>query len=271
MDAASFIKSSRVVLLASALTVGTSVAAAAQDAPIALSGAPSGSLASNYAAPPSGQVTLGGHTFDLTSGTFLGLSNGQSVSFSGSYPGFNGAYLLLNSANTLAMWLDQQPVGNVVLTFSDGSTQSTDLTVGVNLREWRTGAGPVYVTELPIGCTLPAATACTANVWSGTATDGTAAVIDMLSIPASTASKGKTLTSVTLNNTNAFPSSFAILLAGLTVDVTPPAPTPTLTCPEAGNASPNWATKDKHLAHCAEQASRIAARQAGQAAGGSTP
>jgi hypothetical protein len=262
MDAATFTKSSRALILASLLTAGSTVIAAAQEAPIVLSGAPTGALSGNYAAPPSGMVTLGGHTFDLTSGNFLALGNGQSVSFSGSYPGFNGAYLLLNSAQTLWMWLDQQPVGDVVLTFSDGTTQTEVLTVGVNLGEWRTGAGSMVVVNPDPN----------AHVWTGTATDGTTAVIDMLSIPASTSSKGKTLTTVTVRNTNTLPpSGFALLLSAVTIDFTPPTPKPAVTCPEAGNASPNWALKDKHLVHCAEQAQRIADRQASAQLPSSTP
>ena len=254
MDATGFIKTSRTLVLASALIAGSSIAASAEEAPIPLGSGATALLSASYSAPPTGVVTLGGHTFDLTAGTALVLGNGESASFAGSYPGFNGAYLLINSANT-SMWLDQQPVGSVVLTFSDGTTQTEVLTVGVNLGEWRTGAGPAYIS-------LPN------HVWVGTATDGTEAVIDMLSIPASTASNGKTLTGVSISNTNTMTFiSLAIMVDALTIDFTPPVPTPTLTCPEAGNASTNWASKDKHLEHCAEQGQQTAARQAAHSSG----
>jgi len=113
----------------------------------------------------------------------------------------------------------------VTLTFSDGTTQSTDLMVGSNLREWRTGAG--FTVNL---ITDPAA----AQVWTGNATDGSAAVIDMLTI---SLTGTKTLTSVTVNDTNGW-GALAISLAGLTISSLDPAPAPAPdpTCIRPGNS-----------------------------------
>jgi len=80
---------------------------------------------------------------------------------------------------------------------------------------------------------------------------GGAAVIDMLSIPVTTA--GKTLTTVTLNDTNTF-GALHIQLAGLTVDWTaptpPPTPTPTPTCTMNDHAGKVSATKAQNVPHC---------------------
>src|SRR6202022_3055737 len=84
---------------------------------------------------PPGQSALGGHTFDMTSGTLLKLANNQSASFAGSYQNPKAVHLLLNTANTSNMFLGST-VGTVVLTFSDTTTQTASLTVGGNVREW---------------------------------------------------------------------------------------------------------------------------------------
>src|SRR5436305_3254985 len=189
MNAAIFRRSARGPAPAPGLIAAASIMGYAQDAPVDLGAQATVPLSGIYVGAPSGITTLGGHSFDLTSGNLISLANGQSVSFSGSWANATGAYLLLNSANTY-LWYDQTVVGNVTLTFSDGTTQSTDLMVGSNLREWRTGAG--FTVNL---ITDPAA----AQVWSGTATDGSAAVIDMLTI---SLDGTKTLTSVTVNDTN---------------------------------------------------------------------
>ena len=206
-------------------------------------------LNSWYIAPPSGQTLLGAHTFDLTAGNLILLANGQSVSFTGSYAGAKAAYLLLNSSNTYSYYADSI-VGQVVLTFSDGTTQATDLTIGTNLREWRIGAGATVSSLSP--------TAGAAQVWSGTAQPGMGggtAVIDMLSIPVATA--GKTLTAVALTDTNTW-GALKIQLAGLTVDFTAPTPTPapaptptpTPTCTMNDHAGKVSATNAKNVPHC---------------------
>src|SRR5436309_7067977 len=180
-------------------------------------------LSAMYILARSGSTTLGGHTFDLTAGNAIQLVNGQSVSLSGSWANSTGAYLLLNSANTY-LWYDGMVVGNVTLTFSDATTQSTDLIVGTNLREWRTGAG---FTDNSIADP-------NANVWSGTAIDGSAGVIDMLTIGLDGT---KTVTGISLNDTNTW-GALAIVFSGLTVSLTDPtpAPAPDPTCTRPGNS-----------------------------------
>ncbi len=239
MDPRTLAKSAKALILASGLIAASTIIGAAQDAPIALGAAATVALNTWYITPPTGQALLGGHTFDLTAGNLVLLGNGQSVSFTGSYPGANAAYLLLNSSNTYSFF-SGSVVGQVVLTFSDGTTQATDLTEGTNIREWRTGAGATVNTVMPgAGST---------QVWTGTAQPGMGggtAVIDMLSIPVTTA--GKTLTTVALRDTNGF-GALKIQLAGLTVDFTAPAPTPT--CTMNDHAGKTSAEKAQNVPHC---------------------
>jgi hypothetical protein len=244
MDASTLAKSAKALILASGLIVASTVIGAAQDSPVPLGTTATVALNSWYITPPSGQALLGGHTFDLTAGNLILLANGQNVSFTGSFAGAKGAYLLLNSSNTYSYYAGSL-VGQVVLTFSDGTTQATDLTVGTNLREWRIGAGATISTLATTGA---------AQVWAGTAQPGMGggtAVIDMLSIPVATA--GKTLTTVTLTDTNTF-GALKIQLAGLTVDWTAPAPapapTPTPTCTMNDHAGKTSVAKAKNVPHC---------------------
>ena len=222
-----FSKSTTGIILACGLIAASSIVGHAQDAPIALGSQASTPLSGWYTTVPTGQATLGGHTFDMTSGKLIPLANGGSVSFAGSYPNAKAVYLLLNSANTYS-WYAGSVVGTVVLTFSDNTTQSTNLVIGANLREWRTGAFGVVNT-----LTDPSAAA----VWTTmaqTSMGGGTAVLDMLTVPVATT--GKTLTGVTLTDTNGW-GSLQINLAGLTAEFTPPAPpTPQPTCIRPGNS-----------------------------------
>jgi hypothetical protein len=204
MNSAIFTKSAKGLILASGLIAASSVVGYAQDVTVALGAQATVPLSSFYASAPSGTASLGGHSFDLTSGNLVSLGNGQSVTFSGSWSNAQDALLLLNTANTY-LWYDQTSVGTVTLTFSDGTTQTTTLTVGGNIREWRTGAGNTvnWLTD-------PATT----TVWSGSATDGSSAAIDMLTISIVPA---KTITSVTVANTNGW-GALRVDLAGLTID-----------------------------------------------------
>jgi hypothetical protein len=240
MNAAALTKPASALILLSGLIAASTVSGAAQDAPIPLGAPATIALNSWYVAPPTGVATLGGHSFDLSGGNLLQLGNGQSASFSGSFANANAVYLLLNTSNTYAMWYDQAPVGTVVLTFSDGTTQSTTLTVGGNIREWRPNSIVTVNTVLPTGGST--------QVWIGSAQPGMGggtAVIDMLTIAAG----GKTLTGVTLNDTNAF-GALRIQLAGLTVDVTAPTPT----CTKNDHDGKHSAEKAKNLQHCADNA-----------------
>lgn len=244
MDASTLAKSAKALILASGLIVATTAVGAAQDAPIPLGTPATTALSSWYLAPPSGQALLGGHTFDLTAGNLILLGNLQSVSFSGSYANAKAVYLLLNTSNTYTIWYDQAPVGTVVLTFSDGTTLSTTLTAGVNIREWRPNSTITVNNVLLNGPN--------SQVWAGTAQPGMGggtAVIDMLAIAAG----GKTLTGVTLNDTNTF-GALKMQLSGLTVEVTVPAPTPTPTptptCTMNDHAGKTSASKAENVPHC---------------------
>lgn len=237
MNAAIFAKSSKALILATGLIAASTIISSAQDVPVPLGAQATIPLSSWYVAPPSGQALLGGHTFDLSGGNLLQLANGQSVSFAGSYPNTKGAFLLLNTSNTYSFFTGSV-VGQVVLTFSDGTTQSTDLTVGTNIREWRISAGATVNTLV--------AGSGTTQVWSGTAQPGMgggAAVIDMLAITVPTA--GKTLTTVKLNDTNGW-GALRIQLAGLTIDDG----TVTTTCGKAKTKHHEAKKADKHIRHC---------------------
>lgn len=222
MNAALLTKPAKGLILASGFVAASSVLGFAQDAPVALGAQATLPLSTLYVSAPTGVTSLGGHSFDLSGGNILTLGNGQSATFNGSWTNANGAWLLLNTYNTY-WWYQGSVVGNVTFTFSDGTTQSTDLTVGGNVREWRTGAGFTVNT-----LSDPA----TANVWTGSAqptVGGGTAVIDMLSITL----PGKTVTSVTLNDVNTW-GALQIDLAGLTID--PVIPTPTASCIRPGNS-----------------------------------
>jgi hypothetical protein len=227
MNAALFTKSTTGLILASGLIAASSILGHAQDAPVALGTQATLSLSGYYTTTPTGQASLGGHTFDMTGGNAVKMLNGGTATFTGSYQNAKAVYLLLNTANTYN-WYAGSVVGTVVLTFSDATTQSTDLVIGGNLREWRIGAAGVVNTLAD-----PAA----ASVWTTTAQTsmgGGAAVLDMLTIPVATA--GKTLTTVTVTDTNGW-GALQMDLAGLTADFTPPAPpTPTPT-PVVGGGS----------------------------------
>jgi hypothetical protein len=227
-------KSFKTIALASTMTLAATAVAYAQDAPVALGSAATLPLTSIYASPPSGAVTLGGAAFNL--GNYALLAVNQSATFAASYPSPKAVHLLLNTENTWS-YFDGIPVGTATLTFSNGTTQIVPLTSGVNIREWRIGAGSVVVSH-PL--TDPAATN---GVWNGLATDGTAAAIDMLTVsvpPTVTAS----LASVSVTNT-AF-GSLGIHVSGLSVSYTPPAPAPTPTPSTSGSGGSGHPTGDSH-------------------------
>ncbi len=234
MNAALFTKSTTGLILASGLIAASSVLGHAQDAPVALGTLATYPLSSAYATVPTGQATLGGHTFDMTSGNMVKLATNASASFAGSYQNPTAVHLLLNSANTYS-WYDGTPVGTVVLTFSDGTTQTATLTVGSNLREWSLGGFGVVnsVTDVTPSTTTPYST----QVWTTTVLGGTgAAVLDMLTVPVTNANT--TLTSVQVTNNNPFGGALSIDLSGLTVELgAAPVPTPQpQDCTRPGNS-----------------------------------
>ena len=234
MNAALFTKSTTGLILASGLIAASSVLGHAQDAPVALGTLATYPLSSAYATVPTGQATLGGHTFDMTSGNMVKLATNASASFAGSYQNPTAVHLLLNSANTYS-WYDGTPVGTVVLTFSDGTTQTATLTVGSNLREWSLGGFGVVnsVTDVTPSTTTPYSS----QVWTTTVLGGTGtAVLDMLTVPVVTANT--TLTSVQVTNNNPFGGALSIDLSGLTIELgAAPVPTPQpQDCTRPGNS-----------------------------------
>src|SRR3989442_6225531 len=223
MNAALFTKSTTGLILASGLIAASSVLGHAQDAPVALGTLATYPLSSAYATVPTGQATLGGHTFDMTSGNMIKLATNASASFAGSYQHPTAVPLLLHPANTYR-WYSGPPVGTVVLTFSDGTAQTATLTVGGNLREWYIGGYGVVtsVTDVTPSTTTPYSS----QVWATSVLGGTGtAVLDMLTIPVLTANQ--TLTSVVLTNSNPYGGALTIDLSGLTVELAAaPVPTP---------------------------------------------
>jgi hypothetical protein len=208
--AGTLIKPIRGLILASGLVAATSVASLAADVTVPFGTAPTSTVANAYLNPPTGTAVLGGHTFDLTTGKMIALVGGQSAVLTGSYPNTKAAYILFNSYNT---WLSYggATIGTVVLTFSDGTTQSTNLIVGTNLREWRPAGTNTVNTATGAGWS---------NVWTGQAqptAGGGTAVIDLLTI--TVVGTGKTLTSITITNSDlGGPNGVGVISPAVTVD-----------------------------------------------------
>lgn len=223
MNAALFTKSTTGLILASGLIAASTVLGHAQDTPIALGTLATYPLSQAYSTVPTGLATLGGHTFDMTNPSMVKLATNDTVSYAGSYPNTTAVHLLLNTANT-ASWYAGTQVGTVVLTFSDGTTQTAALTVGTNLREWRISAFGVVTSVTDTNVFQGA--------WTTTAVGGGTAVLDMLTVPVA----NKTLTGVQLTNSNPYGGALTIDLSGLTVEVTAPAPAPQPNCDRPGNS-----------------------------------
>jgi len=205
MNAAIFTKSATGLILASGLIAASSVMVSAQqvtglsqggpiyaqEATLSLGASATMPLINAYQNPPSGLVSLGGHKFDLTGGNAVTLADGKGASVTASLKGARAAYLLLNTYNSYLQYSGLS-AGRLTLTFSDGTTQATDLKVGGNVREWRiAGADTVDSTT----------DQATTNAWSGTANPaagGGSAVMDMLTVNVS--ATGKTLTGVALQS-----------------------------------------------------------------------
>ncbi|HVH66188.1 MAG TPA: hypothetical protein VM674_09135 [Candidatus Acidoferrum sp.] len=206
MNAAELItKPTRALAVASGLIAATSIVGFAQDVTVGFNTVGNFAMTNSYVNPPTGTATLGGHSFDFTSGNMIRLPGGQSASISGNYPYATSAYVLINSYNT---WLNYagQSIGNIVITFSDGTTQTVSLIVGGNISEWRPAA-----TNTVDSTTDPNAI----TVWTDqatTAAGGGTAIINMLTIPVAT----KTITGITINETDLTGTGF--LVQGLTID-----------------------------------------------------
>ena len=216
MNAAELItKPARALVLASGLVAAASIVGFAQDVTVGLGTLATLPIANAYVNPPTGVTSLGGHQFDLSSGNMIPLASGQSASISGSYPNTTAVYVLINSYNT---YTPAQPIGQIGFTFSDGTTQTTTLTTGSNVREWRPGANTVNTASDPN----------LANVWTGqaqAATGGGTAIIDMLTIPVT----NRTLTNITISINNTFGTG--VIVSGITID-----PTAQTICVRPGNS-----------------------------------
>jgi hypothetical protein len=214
MNAALLSKPVKGLVLASGLLIGLSTLASADTGTVSLAAQANTALASFYYNPPAGPALPNTAVpFDLSSGNFVYLGRGDSATFTTSYKNPANVYLLVNSSFTYSNYATHK-AGQVTLTFSDGTTQATDLTIGDNLREWRIGAGGVVV-----GTTT---SQYSANAWSGYAQGwmgGGAAVLDQLTVPVDTANKTKTLTGVSVNRINDG-MDVHLLVSGLTVDYT---------------------------------------------------
>ena len=73
------LKSAKGLILASGLIAASSVLGYAQDVTVALGAQASTPLSSMYAGAPSGITTLGGHSFDLSSGNLIALTNLKDI------------------------------------------------------------------------------------------------------------------------------------------------------------------------------------------------
>ena len=224
MNAGRLTKPAKGLALASGLFFGFGIIANADSGTVPLGTQATTALASFYVNPPAGpalpKTTV---PFDLSGGNFVYLANGGSASFTTSYKNPGAVYLLLNSSFTYS-WYAGRKAGQVTLTFSDGTSQSTDITIGGNIREWRVGAGTIVV-----GTTTDTNSS---NAWDGFAQGGMGggeAVLDQLKVTVPTG--GKTLTGVSVTRATD-DMSVHLLLSGVTVDytpvVTPPAPQPQL-------------------------------------------
>ncbi|HEV2012911.1 MAG TPA: hypothetical protein VGR77_03380 [Candidatus Dormibacteraeota bacterium] len=220
-----FTKPARALILASGLIAATSVVGFAQDVTVGLGTPANDPLTNAYVNPPTGMVVLGGHTFDLTSGKMIQFFSGQSASLVGSYPNTKAVYLLMNSYNTFLSY-SGATIGTVVLTFSDGTTQTTNLVVGTNLREWRPAGANTVNTATGPGWS---------NVWTGQAlpsVGGGTAVIDMITI--TVAGTGKTLTGIGITNQD-LSGVVGMILPAVTVDDGPVVLPPPTVVPNNNN------------------------------------
>lgn len=227
-----FTKPARALVLASGLIAATSVAGFAGDVTVGLGTPANDPLTNAYVNPPTGMVVLGGHTFDLTSGKMIQFFSGQSASLLGSYPNTKAVYLLMNSYNTFLSF-SGATIGTVVLTFSDGTTQTTNLVVGTNLREWRPAGSNTVNTATGPGWS---------NVWTGQAlpsVGGGTAVIDMITI--TVAGTGKTLTGIGITNQD-LSGVVGMILPAVTVD-----DGPVVLPPPTGGSNNNKEKNDKDV------------------------
>jgi hypothetical protein len=210
--AASLVTKAMAVAVGGALMSGLSAAAQTTSltlyAPAPLGAQATFPVANLYANAPVGSVTLGGIPFNVLNSAWI--KSGTSASVTTNSPKPLSVYLLLNSAYGTLNY-SGQTVGRVHLTFSDGSSQDTNLVAGGNIREWWTGSGLINTVSDPANT----------MVWQGQGQQAMQlagpAHLDMLNvkIAATTAN----LTGVTV--TSSAPSPYFMLLDGITVAYDP--------------------------------------------------
>lgn len=132
---------------------------------------------------PSGTTTLGGVTFDLPANRLSWGSNPNSqppdlsVTLSFSIPFASSVRLLLNTGNTYTSQMSiGDHIGDIVLSFASGPTQTTALRVGNNIREVAVGATFQPVINTFTDPNLQ-------EVYRGHFADNLDRVADMLTIP----------------------------------------------------------------------------------------
>jgi hypothetical protein len=210
--AASLVTKAMVVAVGGALMTGLSAAAQTTSltlyTPEPLGAQATYAVSNIYANAPLGSVTLGSIPFNVANTAWAG--SGQQYQVPTNAPKPLNVYILLNSSNGTSSY-QGQTVGRVHLTFSDGSSQDTNLVAGGNIREWWTGGSLVSTLSNPT----------TSQVWEGQAqpamgVNGTAH-IDMLNVKVATTSAD--LTGVSIVNSAA--GSYWMFVSGLTVAYDP--------------------------------------------------
>ena len=208
--AATLVTKAMAVALGSALTTGGLSAAGHTTSLTLYTPEPLGTQAtyavSNiYASAPAGAVSFGGIPFTVANTAWAGSGQQYSVPINASRP--LNVYILLNSSNA-TLGYKGQAVGRVHLTFSDGSSQDTNLVAGGEIREWWSGSGSLVDT-----LTDPS----TSTVWQGQAQAAMGvsgpAHIDMLNVKIGSTSAN--LTGVSIVNTAAAP--YWMFASGVTV------------------------------------------------------
>jgi hypothetical protein len=167
-------------------------------------------LAGTYLNPPTGATTFSSVPFNLANIALI--TSGSDMPLTSTVHKPLSVSVLMNSAYGYNYYKNQV-VGRVHLTFSDGTSQDTDLVAGGQIREWWLNSGYLIDT-----LSSPAAK----QVWSGQGQVGTGAgtaVIDMLTVTVAPTTADLTGISVS-DNAN---SPFDIMVSGVTVayDATP--------------------------------------------------
>jgi hypothetical protein len=208
--AATLVTKAMAVAVGGALMTGLSAAATSLTlyTPEPLGAQATYAVSNIYANAPLGSVTLGGIPFNVANTAWAG--NGQQYQVPTNAPKPLNVYILLNSSNATSNY-QGQAVGRVHLTFSDGSSQDTNLVAGGNIREWWTSGSLVSTLTDPA----------TTTVWNGSAQPAMSvngpAHMDMLNVKIATTSAN--LTGVSIVNSAA--PGYYMFVSGLTVAYDP--------------------------------------------------